>query len=300
MSASVTNAAALASPIYNPNIDSTSLQLFNAMNTGYPAALVSQYTQMITSLPTANGYSTLLQNPQACNISQAQTGMSTLQSQITQQYNSTVLSGTPVGTISGTTYTAPAASGANPVGTAGSPGYSPSTTQVATLNTWQQAYPACMGNIAQANSTLSGFEDHTNRLIANFPSILGMIQTALGIATAIANLTNPCLGLANFLGSLLAKGAAIMAQINAAIDLALTVIGEVIAEINAAIQAVMALINSLEALIEAEILAFVEALIDAARLGLAQLLALLPLDPCLASILTTVGTGALTGTLKNL
>jgi hypothetical protein len=269
MSASVTNAAALASPIYNPNIDSTSLQLFNAMNTGYPAALVSQYTQMITSLPTANGYST-------------------------------VLSGTPVGTISGTTYTAPAASGANPVGTAGSPGYSPSTTQVATLNTWQQAYPACMGNIAQANSTLSGFEDHTNRLIANFPSILGMIQTALGIATAIANLTNPCLGLANFLGSLLAKGAAIMAQINAAIDLALTVIGEVIAEINAAIQAVMALINSLEALIEAEILAFVEALIDAARLGLAQLLALLPLDPCLASILTTVGTGALTGTLKNL
>jgi hypothetical protein len=127
-----------------------------------------------------------------------------------------------------------------------------------------------------------------------------MIQTALGIATAIANLTNPCLGLANFLGSLLAKGAAIMAQINAAIDLVLVTIGEVIAEINAAIQAVMALINSLQALIEAEILAFVEALIDAARLGLAQLLALLPLDPCLASILNIVGTGALTGVLGSI
>jgi hypothetical protein len=275
------NIDALASPTYNPDIDPTTLKLFNAMGNNYPYDLVAQYRQIITNMPTVNPYSALLTNPRSCDISQAQTGLATAEGNLWQQYSAVVLAGTPVPSLTGGEV------GAGP----GQPGYIPSNDQLAQAAIWQQAMPEASASLDQAQSSMSDFQDHTDRLISNLPSILGMIQSALGIATAVGNLLNPCLGLSNFLGSILATGATMIARIIACIA-QISEAGSDMSLIQAGLACVTGGTQSLLALIEAEIMALIKSLIDATRLGLSQLLSTLPKDPCFGAIMQTVGTGA--------
>jgi hypothetical protein len=284
------NTEALGNPTYNPILDDATLQLMNMMGGDYPADVVAQYREAIMTLPTANPYSAVLTNPRSCDISQAQTSLAEARSGLTLRYAAIVAAGTPVPSLTqsgtGSTSSVP-----------GQPGYQPSAQQAADAASWQMAMPEITSNLDQAESTMDDFQDHSDRLISNLPSIVGMVQTALGLATAIGNLLDPCLGLRDFLGSLLDKGSALMAKINAAIAKVVSVINDALAEIQKAIAYVMGLIQSLIAMVEAEIMKLIKSLIDAARLGLAQLLSLLPKDPCFKAIIGAVGTGAAVGVM---
>lgn len=285
------NNDALASPLYNPSIDQSTLQIFNIMGSNaYPADLVAQYRDIITGMPTTNPFAGVINNPRSCDVSQAQTGLATSLTDFMQRHDAIVLAGTPVPAL---TQDGTGASS----GTPGQPGYQPSADQIAEAAAWQDAMPSTVSGLNQATSAMSDFQSHTDRLISNFPAILGMIQGALGMATALSNLKDPCLGLNNFLGSLTGSGSSIMNKINAAIKNVMSAINGVLSEIKAAIAYVNKLIHSLIALVEAEITALIKSLIDSARLSLAHLLGSLPKDPCFKSILKTIGTGAALGVL---
>ncbi len=295
---STPNTDALASPTYNPSIDPTTLSLYNIMgNSTNSDDLVAQYRQVIMGLPTINPFVGVLSNPQSCNISQAQTGLNEASAALTQQYNTVVTAGTPI---------------PNPGG--GGYSYTPTSQQIAAAATYQANVPQATASMDQAASTMSDFQDHTDRITSNLPAILGMVQSALGLAAAVGNLLNPCLGLSSFLGSIQAAGTAIMNKINAgiqqvkaAISAAMAVITSAIATINAAMAAITSAIayvqklaQSLAALVEAEITSLINSLINSARLGLAQLLASLPKDPCLSALVGTVGTGAVASVLAKI
>jgi hypothetical protein len=284
------NTEALANPTYNPNFDPSTIRLMTMMGGDYPADVVAQYREAIMTLPTANPYSAVLANPRSCDISQAQTGLAEVNTRLSERYATIVIVGTPVPSL---TQTGTGSTSSIP----GQPGYQPTLQQQADVALWQSAMPEMTANLDQAATTMDDFQDHSDRLISNLPSIVGMVQTALGLATAIGSLLDPCLGLKDFLGSLLDKGSAIMAKINAAIAKVMSVINDALAEIQNAIAYVMGLIQSLIAMIEAEIMKLIKSLIDAARLGLAQLLSILPKDPCFKAIMGAVGTGAAVGVL---
>ena len=380
MSASNTpNVAALASPIYNPDIDDVTLKIFSVMHNDYPQALIDQYRQIIVSMPTENPFSAVLTNPRSCEISQAQTTVGEIKNELNNQFQKiisagisipantprlgvTISQGTNVGgtlingvvvggvTTGGTAFTSdnrPITGGTitggttingvttggtmiggnmtggttiNGVTTGGSmtggttattlpgdPGYNATAQQAIDSKLVQQASPQLNSNLDQVGSNMDNFQNHTDRLISNFPNILGMIQTGLGVASVVGKLLDPCLGLNDFLGSLLGAGSGIMKKINAAlaevkafIEAGLQHIQQAIAQIQALIAKALAYVQSLIAMVEKEIMKLIKSLIDAARLGLAQLLSLLPKDPCFKAVLNALGSGPVLGAVAGL
>jgi len=268
------NTAALASLVYNPTTDPVALKIYQTMSTSYPDDLVAQYSQTITSMPTANPFSGILQNPRSCEVSMGSTDLQTAQTTLDQRYQQVQIDGTPTNT------------------------YTPTQTQIDTLNQWNQYMPMITDNISTASSSLNNFQDHTDRTVANFSSLAGIAAAALGLAAVIGSLLDPCLGTSGFFGSLLAQGQKLMDQLLSAIQSVLNVINEVISFIADAIASVMKIIAQLTALVLSEITAFAKALIDMVRSGLANLLKDLPDDPCLSLLLGTIGTGALAYALK--
>jgi hypothetical protein len=289
MSGNTTNSAALASPVYNPSVDDVSLKLFNAMSGEYPADLVEQYRQTIMAMPTTNAYAALITNPRACDISQAQTGISDLLAGLDDKLDDALLYGTPVPDPDGTGSGLP-----------GEPGYQPSDDQIAEAQAWQTAMPALADDISQATDALDTYQDHSDRLLSNLPAILGLIQTALGLATARNGLQNPCFNLPDFLGSLLQRGQGLLACVLAGVKSAALQIGSGVDVVKAAMARAKACVMQILAMIEAEIMALIRALIDAARMSLANLLKSLPSDPCLKFLLGTITSGAATSLLSSI
>src|SRR4051812_5926707 len=100
--ATTANTDALANPTYNPDLDQSTLQLMNIMGNTYPDDVVAQYRQAILAMPTANPYPGVLSNPRSCDISQAHTGVGEARVALTNRYNSIILSGTPVPSLTPT------------------------------------------------------------------------------------------------------------------------------------------------------------------------------------------------------
>lgn len=146
---------------------------------------------------------------------------------------------------------------------------------------------------------LDSFEDHTDRLTNNLPSLAGIAQAALALTAAINLLSNPCLGLNGFLGSIMDEGKEILRdarkiiketldEVDAWID---ANIGPLIAEINTAIVAATAAVDELILIATQEVNNFAKAMLSQVRQGLAELMANLPQDPCLRNLLGSVATG---------
>jgi hypothetical protein len=147
---------------------------------------------------------------------------------------------------------------------------------------------------------LDSIEDHTDRLTNNLPSLAGIAQAALALDTVMNLLSNPCLGLDGFLGSIMDKGKALINDVKNRISSLLArarawvsgTIGPLIDEIRGALAAVKAKVAQLISMAKAEVLKFAKALLAQARQGLADLLSNLPKDPCLRGLLGAVVTGA--------
>lgn len=277
----VKNEEALASPIYNPKYDERTVDIYKLMNT-YPDELIEQYRTVFENLPTVNPYSGVIENPRGCEISTVTTDINEVISKLEYQYQIIQNNGTPVYDPNGV------------------PVYTPTVDDVELLQEWDNNMPSIRNDMNTSLSTMSTFQTHTDRLISNLPSLLGIAQNSLGIATILMDLANPCAGLLDFLGSILEQGKRLLKMLQDKIQQVLNYINNIVNFIKGIIQnimnlisKVMQIINNIIDMILTEIMNFVKALIDLARMGLASLLNLLPDDPCLRTIIGIVGTGAL-------
>jgi hypothetical protein len=167
--------------------------------------LIQQYQDIILAMPTQNPYAGVLVNPRGCEIGQARTDIDEIRDAIVEIHELVKQTG-----LSGDVYE------------------------------WQVAVPGLLADLEVADQGLNAFEEHTDRLIANLPTVVGMAQSsagiensttlasgaiagvgggssglgsiagALGAASAIAALLGPCLPVQGFIGSLLSKGKALM------------------------------------------------------------------------------------------
>ena len=239
------NVDALNSPIYNPPISSLTMSLMDTM--GPPSQeVVDHYTSLVNSLPTANPYAGMIENPRSCDIEAAKYGLNNLRNQV-----------------------------ANKVTNAQATGNEPE---------WIPAAPGIYANIDESLKTLDDFQNHTDKLVANMPMIIGTAQSSAGFNMMSFNLPDPCGIFTAILGSLLAIGAALMKAIIDAIAAVIVAIEIALADMMRALAALMSWIKKLAALIAKEIAALIAALIALARLLMIELLAGLRIDPCLMSL----------------
>lgn len=146
------------------------------------------------------------------------------------------------------------------------------------------------------NDDLDCIEDHSDRLTSNLPSLTGIAQAFMALDTVMNLLSNPCLGLDNFFGSIRDKGKQILAGIRAKIQPMIDKakawvdanIGPLIDSIKDAIAQAKAAIQAFVAAAKEEIAKFAKALRAQIRQGLAELMASLGLDPCMQSMLKDV------------
>lgn len=173
--------------------------------------------------------------------------------------------------------------------------------------TWLAYKPDFDQDCQDINDDLDQIEDHTDRLTNNLPSLAGIAQAAMALDTLLNLLSNPCLGLDGFLGSIMDSGkqllndikskiSGMIADVKAQID---QTIGDINAAIGPAIQKIQQGIAEAKAKIaefiskaKAEVTKFIQAMLAQVRQGLAELMANLPQDPCLRSLMGSVATGA--------
>lgn len=273
--ASIVNQEALDSNIYNPPADPTSLTLYQMMldstNPTDEATILQTYIDNFNNLPTQNQFVGIVVNPAKCGIDDINNGL-----QDVQTVGGQMVQGFPV--VSGD---------------------------------WNAYLPQLQADSSTISSNLSTVEDHTDRLTSNLPSLTGIAQAALALDTVMNLLSNPCLGLGNFFGSLMDKGKALLNSATAQVTNAVNAIKAKISswvgqaesfiqsEIGPLIQNVKDMISVAKDAISqfvnqvtAEITNFAKAMLSQVRQGLSDLLANLPKDPCLKSLLGSVVTGA--------
>lgn len=293
-------AAASASPIYKPSYDSTDATLYNLMNSTSDD-VVDQYTRTFMSLPTSNPYSGVIENPHYCDINDMNSSMSDLKDSLTNAYQTgSDDSGTPnINNPDWISNMDPSNTSGFYYQTFGDPfngSGSPSTTD--TSFTGDDIING--GDSYTSTSGINLISDQTNRLVSNLPTILGIIQAALGIASSLGSLLNPCLGTSNFLSSLLDEGKQIISDIKSKITSAINYIKEKInAGLNLVISEVNSLLNDIKTyvkkgidLITSEVKKLVQALISSVKMNITNFLKDLNLDPCASFIMKTVTTGA--------
>ena len=323
--------SALNSGVYSPQNDETTISIYNLVSTSdIDDETYAYYKNMFDNLSTVNPYSAAVQNPNKGYICDSQDSITKIignnsnydysgsgdtnknqninydpstSGSLGLQYHNVKLAGTPVPDSSGNTginpnnntttdgdISKPDQNGVYP----GNTGYQPTQNQIDILNNWNNSYISTVSSIAQFNSGVSDYEDHTDKLLANLPMILGIVQSALGLANILGNLANPCLGIENFLGSLTKKGKSLIQKIRDGIKKIEQYIGAALSVIQKAIADVMAFVNKLINLVENEISNLIKALINGLQYGLASLLKSLVGDPCMKSLLGILGTPSLT------
>lgn len=295
---------ALNSQTYTPTADDTTKNIYGIINNSTISdETYAEYKQIFDNLPTTNIYSSLIQNPHTCAICNSQDSISNITSAIQNQYNNVKKAGTPIPNSSGQTginpndnpnttdgdISQPDQNGIYP----GNEGYQPTQTQITILDNWNSTYPSVVETISNISNNVSSYNDYTNKIVSNLPTILGIIQTAMALDNLLNDLANPCLGLSNFLSSLAKAGATLIAEIEAGLAKVLSLIGGALETIMDALATVMGYVEKLLNLMENELKNLIEAMIAGLQYGLANLLSILAGDPCLKSLVSILGTGAL-------
>ena len=174
------------------------------------------------------------------------------------------------------------------------------------------------------NSDLDSIQDHTDRLTSNLPSLAGVAQGALALATVMNLLSNPCLGLDGMLGSIMDSGKQLLNDVTNQIKAGVSQVNNALSDLTSAIQSgVQSAISAAKAAIsplmdqikdgisvakqqvsafiskaQTEVMNFAKAALAQLRQGLAELMANLPQDPCLKGLLTSAATGAAAAIIK--
>lgn len=277
----ILNKVALDNPLYNPDYSQEVIDLVSLMENGpEDEETLQEYIEQINSLPITNAFSAVLTNPRQCDIEEYYKELN--------EYNESIfiirshLINYPEEYID-----------------------------------WDEGYADIEMQIQETNSFIEGFDQHTNRVTSNLPSLVGMAQTAMGIATSTSKLANPCVGVPGFFGSLLDAGKSLINIvigtmkslasfvksvasdiINGTISIFKGFAKDVLGEISNVVGPLKAQASELMKLAMDEVAKFAKALLGQLRIGLAGLLNFLKLDPCLAGLVGAVAGSAASGILK--
>ncbi len=155
--------------------------------------------------------------------------------------------------------------------------------------------PTVPDHLEDAQDALDQYKEHTDRLIANFPTVSSIVQSEIGNNVSAYG-SNPCLGFGDIMGSVLDAGRDIMNEIIAAIanikenlQAALDLIKDLVAKLMAAIAKAMT--QMLE-----EIEKMAKSMLNMSKMNLAQMMKFQMKDPCLKQILG----GMLTSSAANI
>lgn len=287
------NTEALNNPNYNPTIDPDVISLMGLMSD--PSnELLQQYRDVWNNLPTVNPFEGVIVNPHQCDIQDTK-----------------VNTGKIIDTLTGW--------GENnfpndPTWNSGftDPNNPDSIVSKITGGTQTLDPKTGLTNYTNNNGidpSLDRMNDHTNKLLANLPMILGMVQQALGLATVIEGLLDPCMGTGSFLGSLMDQGKALMKKIKDKIDKVFDEINDFLQEIQRTVQEVLDFVNQaiqdamdfakeMVDMIEGEIEKLIKSLIDSLRANLSNFLKGLHIDTCLKGLFHNVTSMAASGAIS--
>lgn len=262
------NAEALADQNYNPEIEPASIQLYNLMLPpgGDSEDDLAEHVAAFMDLPTANPFPTVLVNPVKCDIDDITADLVEFRTVLIPAFRTTLSSGDQT--------------------------------------TFDAAWPAMLADIVDSEAGLAEFDEHSSRLTSNLSTLAGIAQGGLAIATVLGGLANPCAGLNNFLGSISGIGKQILAGAKAAINSVKSAISGVtgaingvISNITAGISALKNKISEIRSRISNEIKAFAGAFLSQLRMGIADFLKNIKIDPCLKAIFGGVASNAAKGIL---
>ncbi len=269
----------LQSPVYNPQYEDTTVALFKIMQQeNNDEELLKEYMDMFAEMPTKNPYKGVLVNPRACEVDEAVTEIDKIRDQIKDRYDDIIGNGNP--------------------------GNNPTPGEIVDLNDWERFYPGIDKGLQQSSDILKDFKDHTDRIIGNFPTIIATIQGSIGNNSASNGIGMgngfgggqgggmPCIPFADILGSILQAGQALMAKIMGAIAAVAGAVGQVMAIIQNAVAMLQQMVMQALAMLQAEVMKIVQAMLGMIQMGLAQLMAFLPNDPCLKAIMGGLLSGA--------
>lgn len=275
------NTEALNDPNYNPELDDLTLKLYSMMDEPSDE-LYAQYRQVFDNLPSVSPYSGVLVNPNTCDINDINNSVSVTVKAL-QDYGNQNYPNDP-------TWNDNVIDPSNP------------DSAVSQLTGGNTTVDPITGEVTyvQPNAVIpntNNAQNYTDKLLSNLPMILGIVQQALGLATALEGLLDPCLGVGDFLGSLKGDLNKILKKIKSAIDEVVNFIEEGIQAIKDAISKVMNLISNMVNFIETELKKLIKALIDSIKLSLSGFLKSLHLDPCLKSLVGGITTMAASAVL---
>lgn len=258
------NLEALDSPIYNPKIDQNTAELYNLMAPTATAPdsdeTLQPFVDQIESLPTTNIFAGVLINPRHCDIAELRETFTEIRTLLPA-----------IRTLL------------------------PTEDQVP----WDSDIPAVIEDLDEIEQITDDFEAHTDRLSFNLPSLVGIAQGAMGLATALESLANPCLGSNNFFGSLMEKGRQLIGglrteiggfvtqlqgHLQAAQNAVLGAIGPVISQITSAMSSIRSAFSGVADMIRNEVLNFAKGLLGQQRLSLAEFMSFLRTNPCLKAL----------------
>jgi hypothetical protein len=170
-----------ASPVYNPNYDTPTLALYGLMtNKAVDEAQLATYREIVMNYTTQNIYAGVLYNPRACEINDVKNQLDDFVDQLDKAYQDAITKGTPT---QGGPSAIPDPDGTFPY----VPPYTPTPEQVNTANQWQASYPGWRSDALMASEVMDAYYDHTNRIVANLPGIIGVTQSQIGNVVATTN-----------------------------------------------------------------------------------------------------------------
>lgn len=303
LDALIRNKEALESQIYNPEMDAPVQAAYELMSKPvnpdegdadvYPEDLLQEFIDEFYSLPIHNAFSRALVNPRQCEIDELNNFIDNNRPDLDQiliEWNE-------------------------------------AKTVIVDEGYYDNDIASDMDDIELTNdldSTLTELKDHTDRILSNFPSLIGSAQGALGLGAVMNSLPNPCSGIGDFFGSLMDKGKALMAGLTSALSSTLNavknainglasqisgIINGAIGDIKEAIRDVIGVVKGIASsikgylmdiknMIKDEVTKFAKSFIDGVRVGLSGLLSWLPKDPCLKGLIAGVATAGLAAVLS--
>lgn len=159
--AATVDAKLLDNPVYNPSIDESTVSLYSLMDTTPSDEVIADYTDVFNSMPFHNPFVGVLYNPRACEVDAINNEVDEIAKEIKDRYDDVINKGTPGN------------------------GYEPTPGQVTDLTEWNTAYPGIDRDLGTIGDIMDQFRDHTDRLVANFPSLVGVIQNSIGNNSAV-------------------------------------------------------------------------------------------------------------------
>lgn len=146
-----TSEEVLASFTYNPVVADKTMKVYATMNSN-DDALLAEYTELASNMSENNPYAGAIYNPRACECDLASTMASQVLQALSARNNAIISAGTATAT------------------------YIPSAEKIAEANQWRTLYPQVQNNMESSISVIGSFKSHTNRNVANLPSIVGLAQ----------------------------------------------------------------------------------------------------------------------------